>query len=411
MIRIRNLAAACAVALGVASMSATVLLPSAAQAQQFSAEVGKPLQAAQTAIKGKQWNVALDRLKEAQAVGNKKPHEQYAIDQLLAYVLYQQKKFGELVGVYERMINSGQMPANEVPERMKTVAQIHFQQKNYAQAINWSKKALEKNPNQQDVLLILGQSHYLTKDYKSTVDVMGRMVSNAERAGRKPDEQWLRFLQASNKELNDRDAMTEVLRKLVRHYQKPEDWDALLNAYSKKQNSDRVTLGYYRLMLDADVLKDPGDWVETAQLAMDDNVPAEAQRVVEQGIEKGILKSTDKATQGRYDRLLEGTKQRAAQSKAALDQLVKDAAASQQGDKDIELGKVYMSLGQYDQAIAALQTGIKKGGLSDANEAQIVLGRAFLKKGQKDQARQAFRAVKKESEWADLAELWTLRIA
>ena len=73
------------------------------------------------------------------------------------------------------------------------------------------------------------------------------------------------------------------------------------------------------------------------------------------------------------------------------------------------LGQTYMSYGQYDEAIGALQRGIKKGGLTDADEAQVSLGLAYLRKGQKDQARQAFRAVKKDSPWADLAELWALR--
>ena len=52
---------------------------------------------------------------------------------------------------------------------------------------------------------------------------------------------------------------------------------------------------------------------------------------------------------------------------------------------------------------------IKRGGVTDVNEAQVNLGLAYLKKGQKDQARQSFRAVKKDSEWGSLAELWSLR--
>ena len=63
----------------------------------------------------------------------------------------------------------------------------------------------------------------------------------------------------------------------------------------------------------------------------------------------------------------------------------------------------------YDEAIGALQRGIKKGGVTDVDEAQISLGIAYLKKGQKDHARQAFQAVKDESKWNDLAELWEIR--
>jgi tetratricopeptide (TPR) repeat protein len=152
MIRLRNLAAACGLALGALAVG-TFVTPSVVQAaEQFSAAVGKPLKAAQDAIKGKQWNAALERLKEAQAVPNKKPHEQYAIDQLLAYVYYTQKRYGDAAAAYERMIESGQMPAAEVPTQTKTVAQLYFSVKDYDKAIKWAKSSLEKNANQQDVL-------------------------------------------------------------------------------------------------------------------------------------------------------------------------------------------------------------------------------------------------------------------
>lgn len=410
MIRFRNLAAACGLALGMLSLD-TVLIPSVVQAaEQFSAAVGKPLKAAQDAIKGKQWNVALDRLKEAQAVPSKKPHEQYAIDQLLAYVLYTQKKYGEAAAAYERMIESGQMPAAELPERTKAVAQMYFQLKDYDKSIKWSKSSLEKNPNQQDVQVILAQAYYLKKDYKNAIDTMSKMVASTERAGQTPKEDHLRVIQASQLELGNKDGAAEALKKLVRYHQKPEDWDALLDIYSKKDHSDRVQLGFYRLMLEANVLKRPADYVETAQLAMDAQVPAEAQAVVEKGIENGTLKSTDKAMQGKYDRLLEGTRKRVAENRTQLAQLTKDAASAPQGQSDVLLGQTYMSYGQYDEAIGALQRGLKKGGVSDPDEAQISLGLAYMRKGQNDLARQAFRAVKKNSQWADLAELWSLRL-
>lgn len=46
--------------------------------------------------------------------------------------------------------------------------------------------------------------------------------------------------------------------------------------------------------------------------------------------------------------------------------------------------------------------------MTDPDETQLSLGLAYLKKGQKEQARQAFQAVKAESKWADLAQLWTI---
>ena len=162
-------------------------------------------------------------------------------------------------------------------------------------------------------------------------------------------------------------------------------------------------------MNDVGVLKDKGDYVEMAQLAIDAGVPGEAQQVVEKGVQNGTLKSTDKTEQGRYDRLLGGAKKQADADKAALMQLAKDAEKASQGQADVALGHAYLSYGDYDKAIEAFERGLKKGGVTDVDETQISLGIAYLKKGQKEQARQAFQTIKDESKWNDLADLWVIR--
>ena len=416
MSMLRNVLAAVALsgtaALGL-SMSAVTAVNAAEQgAQKFSAGVAKALKAAQDATKKGQWNVALEKIKEAQAQSGKTAYDEYQIDNFLAYVLFSQKKMGEAAVVYERLLNSGQMPANEVDTRTKSLAQMYFQLKQYDKAAKYAKQLYDKNPNQQDVALVLGQAYYLQNDCKNASSVMGSLVTRSERAGQRPDEDWMRLVYDCQNKLNDKNGATETMKKLVRHYNKPDDWNTLL-ANSRGRHSDRVNLGYFRLMRDADVLKRDRDYFEFAQLAMDEkvgNAPVEAVQIIEEGIQKGVLKSDDKAQQGRYDRLLQAAKERAAASKQALPQLAKQTEAAANGQADVALGQAYFGAGEYDQAIAALQRGIKRGGVTDVNEAQVSLGLAYLKKGQKDQARNAFRAVKKDSEWAALAELWQLRV-
>jgi len=416
MSRLRNLLAAAglvaSVAGGLSMTTVTVAVAAEQSGQKISKNVAIPLKAAQDATKKQQWGVALEELKKAQAVQGKTPYEEYQIDNFLAYVLFSQKKMGEAAVVYERLLNSGQMPAGEVDARTKSLAQMYFQLKQYDKAAKYAKQLYDKNPNQQDVALVLGQSYYLNGDCKSASTTMNALVTSAERAGQAPKEDWLRLVQDCQNKLNNKEGASETLKKLVRHFNKPDDWKALLQS-SRGRHSDDVSLGYFRLMREAGVLTRDQDYFEFAQLAMDEkvgNAGTEAQQLIEEGMEKGILKSADKAQQGRYDRLLEAAKQRAVAGKAALPQLAKQTEAAQNGQANIALGEAYLGAGEYDQAIAAFQRGIKLGGVTDINEAQINLGYAFMKKGQNDQARQAFRAVKKDSEWGQLAELFALRV-
>jgi len=414
MTRVRSIAAALSVALGMVSATA-VLLPVTVQAAdqpakpKMSKAVAVPLQAAQKAMQAKQWDTAMAELKKAQAVEKRTPAEDYQIDEFLGYILVQQKKYSQAAPVFERMLNSGLVPAEQVDDRTKAVAQMYFQEKEYKKSADWTKKWLDKHPNNEDMGVLLGQSYYLLKDYKNAASVMSNVVNTAEKAGQTPKENYIQIVLSSQFNQNNQDGVADALKKMVRYYPKPEYWGNLTDIYRRKASGDRMTLGYYRLMSEVGVLKDKGDYVESAQLAIEAGVPGEAQQLMEKGIADGVLKSDDKTEQGRYDRLLAAAKKQAATDRASLAQQAKEAEKAPKGQASVGLGQAYLSYGMYDEAIASLQNGIKKGGVTDLDEAQISLGQAYLKKGQKDQALQAFKAIKPESKWTDLATLWTLR--
>ena len=408
MTRARSIALALTLAMGAVFTATTVQAAETANKVTTKA-VAEPLKKAQEAMKNKQWDAALTEIKKAQASEKKTPFEAYQIDEFLSYVLVQQKKFTEATPVFERMLNSGFMPPDQVDDRTKTVAQLHFQNKDYKKAVEWGKKYLEKHPGDETISVLVGQSYYVQNDYKNAASTMTGVVANAEKGGRTPPENWLQIVLSSHFKLDNKDGIADALRKLVRYYPKPEYWENLLDIYRRKNNGDRVTLGFYRLMNDVGTLKQADDYMETAQLAMDAGVPGEAQAVMEKGVQNGTLKSDDKTTQGRYDRLLAGAKKAAAADKAQLPQLAKEAEKATQGQAYVALGQAYLSYNMFDEAIDALKKGIAKGGVTDADEAQVSLGIAYLRKGQKDLARQAFKAVKAESKWHDLADMWEIR--
>jgi tetratricopeptide (TPR) repeat protein len=413
MTRARSIALALTLAMGTVS-GAALLSATTAQAAEPAGKVttkavAEPLKKAQEAMKNKQWDAALGEIKKAQAAEKKTPFEAYQIDEFLSYVLVQQKKFSEATPVFERMLNSGFMPAEQVDERTKTVAQLHFQNKDYKKAIEWGKKYLDKHPGDEAMSVLVGQSYYVVNDYKNAATTMMAVVTNAEKGGRTPTENWLQIVLSSQFKLDNKDGIADALKKLVRYYPKAEYWENLLDIYRRRDTSDRVTLGFYRLMNEVGTLKQDDDYMETAQLAMDAGVPGEAQAIMEKGVQNGTLKTDDKTKQGRYDRLLAGAKKSAAADKAQLAQLAKEAEKATQGQAYVALGQAYLSYGMFDEAIDALKKGIAKSGVTDLDEAQISLGIAYLRKGQKDLARQSFKTVKAESKWHNLAELWEIR--
>src|SRR4051812_10236597 len=102
------------------TLSLLFVLAAAAQAQQqFSREVGKPLQAAQAEMQKKRWDAALARIKDAEAVRNKSAFEQYQINELKGFIYYSQGNFAGAAATYEENLASDQAPRATLPARYK----------------------------------------------------------------------------------------------------------------------------------------------------------------------------------------------------------------------------------------------------------------------------------------------------
>jgi tetratricopeptide (TPR) repeat protein len=396
----------------VLATTAAVYSPLAeAQAQKakVSKAVGEPLKKAKEAMDKKQFDTAIAEIKKAQAVEKRTPAEDYQIDEFLAYVYLQQKDYAKAAQVYERLLASNLAPPEQADERIRAIALLYNNARDYKKFIEWSKKYLDKHPGQEDMAGQLAYAYFRLEDYKNASSVITPLVNGIEKSGRAPKQDYLEVMLSANYNGKDDAGTMEALKKMVRYYPKPEHWKSLVDRYRRKTTSDRVTLGFYRLMNEVGILKDKEDYVEMAQLGIDAGVPGESQQIMEAGMAKGDLKASDKTEQSRFDRVLAAAKKVAATDKATLAQQQKDAEKAATGQAEVGLGQAYMSYGQFDEAIAALERGIKKGGVTDMDEANVSLGIAYFRKGQKEQARNAFKAVKPESKWNDLAELWALR--
>lgn len=403
----RSLAFACIVVLPLHALSAvaageksTVILTDA---------VAKPLKAAQDSIRKKQWSTALDQIAQAQAVEKKTPEDQYGIDKLSAYVLYQEKNYAEAAAAYEKLLNSPLLPEKETDGTLKTMVELRYRSGNDADTVRSAKKYLEKHPADLDVLELEGQSYYRMKEWKQSVTAMEAAVAATEREGKSPRESWLRVLERCYYELDDQAGKDRTQLKLVHYFKETDDWNALLDANLRKAASEGARLEYHRLMLDSNRLTTPQQYEEVALESMDAGLPAEAQRIIEHGISQGVFKGGEELA-GRHERLLSAAKEAAQVARANLDALAKQASAAKRGQDDVALGLQYLSYGENDEAIAALERGLKKGSVSDVGEAKISLGRAYEEAGKKQLAAQTFRGVAKESKWSVLAELWASRV-
>jgi tetratricopeptide (TPR) repeat protein len=372
-----------------------------------SPALAKPLKDANDALKAKNYSDAITKLKAAEGVAGKTPGDQYIIDEMLSFAYIKTQNYGEAAKVMEAKLDSGLTPQSEQPTLVKQLATINYQIKNYDKAVDFGQRAIKGGYADDQIRTIVGQSYYLKGDWKNTLKFEDDIVNTQIKNGQTPTNESLALVYSACTKLQDEACQTRAVEKMVTYYPKPETWAQLLYGIRKDTSSNETNLFQtYRLMLDTDVLKDPTDYTEMAELALDQGSPGEAQTVLEKAQAKSVF--TDQRSKDRAQRLLESAKKRAAADQAGLPKLEKEADAATTGVKNLAVGRAYFGYGQYDKAVDQLSKGLGKGEVKNEADARLTLGIAQLKGAHKDDAMKTFKAVKGDPALERLANLWVL---
>jgi len=382
----------------------------AASAPSLSPEVGKPLQAAQEALKAGRFNDALSRVAEAEAMPSLSPYERYIILRLKAPASFGAGDLNTAVVLFESIIESPLLPAAERLSIAETTAKLLLQQKEYARAASRMKAYLADGGSSAEMRRLYPQLLSVLGDHAGVLRELAPQLAADEVARRASPEAVLRLLAASQSALKDMSAYIGTLEKLAASTGKPEYWTELISRLARRDGfaQERLQLDVYRLRratgaaLAADEL---GDMAYRAQQA---GLPAEAQGLLEEGFSRGLLGKDSNAAADR--KLLEAATKAAAQDRTGLTEGEAAALKAKDGNAAIGLGLALSATGAHDRGLSLMSQGLAKGGLRRADDAQLHLGVAQWRAGKLDDAKRSFAAVQGADGAADLARLWQLHL-
>ena len=367
-------------------------------------EVGKPLQAAQDLMKAGKHKEALAKVREADAVPNRTPYENYYLDRMRGAAATGAGDEATASKSFEATLASGRLQTAEKLQMLEALAGSAYRTKDYARAIDWSQRYFKEGGSSANMTSLQTSAHYLSGDYAGVVRDMQQKVQAVERAIPVVDESTLRMLAASYAKLGDDAGYFNTLEKLLVHHPKKDYWaDALARVQNKPGFADRLALDVYRLQMATDTLDDAAQFIEMAQLALQSGLPAEAKKVVEAGYTAGKLGSGAEAE--RHKRLRDLANKQAGEDEKTLNAEV----IGRNAEALVATGQALVSTGRVDKGIELIEHGIAKGGLKRPDDARLHLGQAYLKGGNRDKAIEAFKAVRGTDGAADLARLWAIR--
>jgi len=381
---------------------------------KVSKQIAKPMKAAQDAMQARKWQEVLNRTREAESTaGAKSQTDLYWMSEFRGYAYHELKQPAEAARELESALNNPCMPEAKKAERYRSLVGLYSSLRNYPKAIDFGNRAL-KLSRDPETMVAVSQAYYQSGNNKEAARVMNELLAEQEKGNKMPKEQQLLLVQAACSKAGDNACVAKVFEKLVSNYPKPDYWSQLLTAITKLDTDDIQKLNVMRLSAQVNVMKNPEEYKEMAQLALEDKLAGEAQSVLEQAFSKKIFVTERDISVN--TRLLAAAKKEGEVDKASLAKREAEARAAATGDAAVKVGAQYLGYGDAVKAADLLQKGIAKGGIGTGDpkqkqrvdEASILLGIAHLRNNNKAEAAKAFRGVKQDPTMVRIAKLWLL---
>jgi hypothetical protein len=379
-----------------------------AHAQALRPEVGKPLQQAGELLKAGKTRDALAKVREADAAPNKTAAEQLVIERMRGSVAQRAGDNATAIRAFETVFASGKLSGAEQAQVAESLAFAYSQQKDWAKSQQWLNKAQQAGGNSAQLRQLQAYLQSQPGDYAAIARDAAAAVAAAEQAGQKPAEADLLRLADAYQHTNNSAGYNATLAKLLANHPKKDYWTAHLARLPRKPGfADRHALDVMRLKLASGTMVKTDDYMEMAQLALQAGYPAEGRKIVEAGFASGALGSGAEAE--RHKRLRDLALKQEAESAAAIAGRASEAAAGKDGNALVQVGYVYVTMGETDKGIVLIEQGIAKGGLKRPEDAKLHLGMAQLQSPKtKAKAATTLRSVRGNDGGADIARLWLL---
>lgn len=393
--------------LSATASMALIAAPVAAaeKAPSVSRGVGKPLSEAQKLAQQGDFQGALAKVKEAQAVSDRTPFDDYTINEFLAFVSISLKDFPTAMTAYEAMAASPAEPAEQKQGTRHNLVLLTYQAKDYAKTVKYGQELEAMGPITDRIAAPLAQAYYFTNDYKHAQELAQKSVDAAVAAGKRPDRGMLSVLLSSQAKQNDQAGAAKTLELLASNYGDPNDWGQLIDVAlgtAGIQNADGLDL--YRLREAAGSMREGDDYTVMATLALQLGYPAEAKAALQQGIDAGKL-----SLKGKVADQMKTARQGVTADEKTLPAFARDAAKQASGEYSAKLAETYYGYGRYADAEAAARQAIAKGKMKDTTQASMVLGMAQFRQNKFADAEQTFNGISGASAARmKAAHLWAL---
>lgn len=374
-------------------------------------EIGKPIQAAVEFLKNRRGKEALAKVREAQAVRDRTPYENYLVERVLGQAAAAAGDHATAARAFETAAVSPGAPDGERRQFLAAAAGQYYVIKDYAKASDLAARYFKDGGTDKSVRTIYVQALYLGNNFAGAARALSADVEAEERAGRAPSEEHLQLLANAYSQQRDTAGYAKAMEKLVAYYPKKDYWLGVLHSITTRPGfSERLAIDVARLKIATGTLRTVDEYVEAAQLSLQDGFPMEATTIIEQGYASGLLGTGPEAE--RHKRLKDLAAKTLAEDRQALARDEAQSAGGKDGKTLFNEGFNYVLHGKSGKGLEMMEQGMRLGtGFRRPEHAKLQLAYAYHLAGQNQKAIQIYRTVHGTDGAASIARLWAFRLS
>ncbi|HEY0281334.1 MAG TPA: hypothetical protein VGC27_01785 [Rhizomicrobium sp.] len=368
-----------------------------------SRAISKHVSEAQKAFEAKNWAAMLAKVKEAAAVPDLSDYDKYIVNYFMGLALYNSGDKTGATPYFVAAAESDAAPPEERDTALRIAIDLSNQAKDYAKVKSLGQLAVDAGALSGGVAAIIAIAYYDSGDYPNAVAFAQKAIDIETAAGKLPDRSAYQVILMSQNRQKDIPGELKTLEIMSTNYGNAEDWghliDISLGTLPKSGSRETAALYLYRLRLAVGAETSASDYQMAADLALALRYPGDAQKALQQGIDKGVLSQSAAAAS------LNRANAAARTDEPTLPAADAAAAKSPSANGDVSVAGAYYGYGRYEDAIRVAQRAVTKSG-TKAIEARLLLGVAQARQGDKAAAVQNLTQVRGDLALERAAQLW-----
>lgn len=324
------------------------------------------------------------------------------VAQALAQVQWVRSDYDSALAYFEQAVDIDALPDQTHFALMYQIAQLYYMKERYDDALDrlalWMCKVAPEKVTANSWVL-KASIHAQKVDWKNVIPAIETAISMSE----DPKQAWYQLKLASHFELEQFPQAAETLETMIEGWPEKKDyWIQLSQIYYKLEKDDKA-LAVIALANRRDMLDKQTEVMYLSNLYSNRDVPFKAAKVLQEGIENGIVKASTKHWTMAADAWYA-----AEEMENALAAYEQAGKVSDEGSIDLRRAYILVDMERWEESVEALTAALEKRGFNErkTGEAYLLLGMSEFNLGHYSKASTAWGRAGKYAKTKKAAQQW-----